>query len=372
MILHNKTILTSAIIFFLIILAGKNSVAERSEKLKTPTAFSFRPHYGFVILHSQDVAPIGQSNPFGIGIEFLKHYNSEKAFNTCLCFPRLGVSMVFWNFDNPAILGYGITSVVFVEPVFGAGRKLNFSFRTGFGPAYASNPYHEIKNPTNLSYSTKLSFALNVSASINLKLSDRIFANLSANYNHISNGGMREPNKGINYPTLSIGLDYYPGNLNFPVFERRDWRTDDNERNKIYIFAFGSAKQVSRADGLKRYLLIGIDARIARRVSRINALNFGTVIFSDEAHHQELKRAGITNVDHKKAGVLAGNEFLLGRFIFSQQFGVYIYNPYKRDADVFQRYGINLEITKVVFGGVGLTAHGHVADFLELRLGMSF
>jgi hypothetical protein len=343
-----------------------------NERPVTPKAYSIKPHYGFVILHSQDVAPIGKSYPYGLGIEIFNHYNSEKSFDNCLCFPRLGVSTVFWNFDNPEILGYGVTSVFFVEPFFGANRRFSYSFRAGIGPAYATNPFDEIQNPDNLSYSTRISFALMVASTINLKISDRFFLNLSANYNHISNGGMREPNKGINYPTLSFGLDYYPISPEFPDFAKKDWRAELKNKTKFHAFLFGTAKQVSRADGLKRYPVIGLDVRVSRRVSRLNALNLGAAFFDDRAHREEMKRAGIVGIDYKKAGLLAGNEFLLGRFIFSQQFGVYIYNPYKRDADVFQRYGLNISFAKRMIAGVGLNAHGHVADFLELRFGVSF
>jgi hypothetical protein len=199
-----------------------------------------------------------------LGFELIKHYNNEKAFNSCLCFPRLGVATTFWNFDNREILGYALTSVFFVEPFFGAGRRFSYSFRAGFGPVYATNPFDKTKKPLSLSYSKRLSFALMAASTINLKLTDRIFKNLSANYNHISNGGMREPNKGINYPTLSIGLDF----------------------------------------------------SVSRRFSLLNALNLGVAFINDRSHREEMKRADVNGVDHMKAGLLAGNEFLLGRFIF--------------------------------------------------------
>jgi hypothetical protein len=32
---------------------------------------------------------------------------------------------------------------------------------------------------------------------------------MSAQYNHISNGGIKEPNKGLNYPTVAGGFHYY-------------------------------------------------------------------------------------------------------------------------------------------------------------------
>ncbi len=327
-------------------------------------------HFGFVILHSQDIRPIGQSYPWGLSVDVSWHKVSEKSFNSCLCFPRIGISTTFWDYDNPKVLGQGINSVFFIEPFFGATRKTSFSIRSGFGLAYANNPYDEVSNPDNLSYSTRLSFALMLAANLNYRISDQIMLSLSANYNHISNGGMKEPNKGINYPSVSLGLDYYLEPAQFRRFNQSDWKSKVDKRNRYFISASGTAKQLSGSDELKRYPVIGLNARFARQVSRINAINAGLDFLADGAHREEIKRSG-EDLDYLKAGILMGNEFLLGRFNFSQQFGIYIYDPYNRDADVYQKYGLDYQITPKLFSGIGLKAHGHVADFLEFRIGIS-
>lgn len=338
---------------------------------KSVTAIGVRGHYGFVILHSQDIRPIGQSYPWGLSVDVSWHKVSENAFNSCLCFPALGVSTTFWDFDNPEVLGQGITSVYYVEPFFRVSDKTSFSFRSGFGLAYANKPYDEVSNPDNLSYSTRLSFALELGANLNYHFSNSFMFTLSANYNHISNGGMKEPNKGINYPTVSFGMDYYLEPLRFRKFDRDDWRTAVEKRNKLYFWISGTAKQLSGSDELTRYPVIGLNGRFARQVSRINAINVGLDFLADGAHREEIKRSS-EDEGCLKAGILFGNEFLLGKFNFSQQFGIYIYDPYNRDADVYQRYGLDYQITPGLFTGIGLKAHGHVADFLEIRIGISF
>lgn len=358
-----------SLIFFITLITLTQGKAH-PDSAKPFFSVGLRSHYGFVILHSQDIRPIGQSFPWGVSLDFSWHYNSKKAFDNCLCFPRLGIATTYWDYDNPEILGQGITSVFFIEPFFGGQHKLNFSFRSGFGLAYANNPYDEVNNPTNLSYSTQLSFALMFGANINFRISNRLTMSLSANYNHISNGGMNEPNKGINYPNVGIGMDYYLQKKSiFKSFRRSDWKTTIENKNKFFLWFFATGKQLSDSEELKRYPTIGIDGRCSRQVSRINAINLGFEYMGDGAHKEEIKRCG-KNTDHKKGGILFGNEFLLGKFNFSQQFGIYIYNPYKRDADVFQRYALDLQLTKNLFAGFGLKAHGHVADFLDFRIGI--
>ena len=347
------------------------TVKPSQDSLKPAIALGVRPQYGFVILHSRDIRPIGQSYPRGLSVDVSWHRISEKAYSSCLCFPRIGVSTTFWDFDNPDVLGYGVTSVFFLEPFFGATRKTSFSIRSGFGLAYASRPHDKIQNPDNLSYSTRLSFALMLAANLNYRLNNRIMLSVSANYNHISNGGMKEPNKGINYPTASIGLDYYlSDHLKFRKYSSPDWRQTAGKRNKYHFWASGTAKQVSGSGEQKRYPVVGLNARFARQVSRINAINFGFDFLSDGAHREEIQRNGFVK-DHKKAGLLVGNEFLLGRFNFSQQFGIYVHDPYNRNTSVYQRYGLDYQVVPKLFAGIGLKAHGHVADFLDLRIGIS-
>lgn len=69
---------------------------------------------------------------------------------------------------------------------------------------------------------------------------------------------------------------------------------------------------------------------------------------------------------------MAGHSFLLGRFIFSQAFGVYLYDPYKTNDPGYQRYGLVYRIGKHIQAGVNLKAHRHVADFPDLRIGVVF
>jgi hypothetical protein len=78
------------------------------------------------------------------------------------------------------------------------------------------------------------------------------------------------------------------------------------------------------------------------------------------------------DIDGNKVSVALGNEFLLGKFLFSQQLGIYVYKPYKAGADLYQRYGLVYRITRWLSFGINLKAHGRKANFLDFRLGLSF
>ncbi len=344
----------------------------REKNIETaPPVIGIRPHYGFIIVHSRDIRPVKDSYPFGVGIEISRHQNSKKTFDRCLCFPRLGVSTIFWDYNSREILGRGVNSIFFVEPFFGINNKVNFSFRAGAGFAYANRPYDETTNPDNLSYSTRFSFALQVATSLNLWISEKLLFNVSANYNHISNGGMKEPNKGINYPTASIGIDYYLRKSKFERFPPEDWRSEPSKKGRFIVSAFATSRDLKVKDERKKYPAAGLNIRLSQRVSRLNAINGGIEIMGDWKNRELLKIRG-ENPEYLMAGLFAGNDFLLGRFLFGQQFGAYLYNPVGGRPDVFQRYYLEFMINSRIIAGTGLKAHGHVADFLDFRLGILF
>ncbi|MBE0638362.1 MAG: acyloxyacyl hydrolase [Bacteroidales bacterium] len=336
-----------------------------------PFSLGIRPQYGFIIIHSKDIVPVKNSYPFGLSLEMSWHLNSKKAFEQCLCFPRIGISSTLWDYDNTDILGRGINSIFFIEPFYGINNKVSFSFRAGAGLAYANKPYDEITNPQNLSYSTRFSFALLVAANMNFRLSKKMMLSISANYNHISNGGMKQPNKGINYPTAGIGVDYYLRKPSFEKFPRTDWRQQSRKRDRFLISAFGTTRDVEIDGEEKTYPAGGFNLRFSRQVSRVNAVGGGLEVMADWSIKAKVEETG-QSTDYFLAGLLLGNDFLLGQFLFGQQFGVYVYHPHVNNADFFQRYFLDYFFTKNISGGIGLKAHGHVADFLDFRIGFVF
>ncbi|MDZ7742557.1 MAG: acyloxyacyl hydrolase [Bacteroidota bacterium] len=360
-----KFILT-AILFIICVSACHGS--RKADSSRVPASIGVKAHYGFVIIHSRHLRPISDSYPFGIEANIMWHYNRERSYNKCLCFPRIGLSLSYWNFDNPRVLGHGLNMLFLLEPFFGINRKLSFSFRAGMGLSYGSKPYHSENNPDNMSYSTYISFPLAIAATLNYKINSRWLLNLSANYNHISNGGIKEPNKGINYPTVSAGVDYYFRDGSFTPYKATDWKQKTKKRNLYYFELFLTTQRYDSPGVDKKYPILGLTFRYSRQVSRINAISFGTEAHNDWRYKKKMKIEK-KNTDHRLIGVMAGNEFLLGQFVFYQLFGIYVYNPYKKE-NFYQRYGFLFRFNDFIIGGIGLKAHGHVADFLDVRLGV--
>jgi hypothetical protein len=332
-----------------------------------PWLFGVRPHYGFIILHSQDLYAVKDSYPFGIELTAAKHLNSQNTWNECNCYPKIGASVVYFDYDSKRILGQGITTYGFVEPVLFARKKFHIGIRGGLGFSYLNRPHHATHNPENQSYSTYFSFFLPLHVLLHYRVNPHVNLQVGANYNHHSNGGIKVPNKGINFPTASVGVEYAPKAMHF---ENRLKDKVHRKKQRFDISLYGTQKGYSTTDFTK-YPLWGWMLSYSKQVSKINALKIEFDYLTDLHLHEQMKQNVISGSDPRRIAVLGGHEFLLGRFIFSQALGVYVHDPSKRNDPVFQRWALSTFLSERLQAECYLKAHRHVADFVAIRVAYS-
>lgn len=329
-----------------------------------------RLNYGYIFAHTKSIEAAAHSNPLGIQADFSWHFTTNNAYNYCNCYPRLGFSFYYWDFKNQDILGQAFNLLAFAEPFFRPEKKLSFSVRPGMGISYLNNPYHESNNPENLCYSTQFAFALLFNFTIYYKITDQLQINLAGNYNHISNGGIKLPNKGLNYPTISLGLDYSLQKIQFTKREKIK-RSDFQHSNFIRTSVLLGFKGITEDDDL--YFILGLLGKFGRSISQMSAFTGGIEFNIDGAEkHLSTIYDGIPKSAPYILSLTGGYEYLLGKFSMTFDLGVYLYNTNRRSDPVYQRYGVIYKIRDKVCLGVNLKAHRHVADFFDIRLGYIF
>ena len=341
----------------------------QSELSQEKTLFSYGLsfHKAFILIHSEDVRPIEDSYPTGLQLDLTWQQRSLESWNKCRCFPKIGASVQLWDFDNPEILGYGMNAYFFIEPEYGSANFFSFSFRGGFGGSLLTNPYDENDNPENQSYSTHVAFSLILALKAGFRLSDKTRLEIAPYYNHISNGGVKDPNKGINYPSISIGLSHSLAEARYNNYAKSGW-DKDNRLERIDITPFVAWKQME--DDVHVFAP-GIEVKGSRQVAQINALTLGFEYLEDNFAKFEFEKDGVDG-EWRKLSTAVGHEFLLGKLIFSQQLGFYLYNPDWEGEMFYQRYGLVYYWTKWLGTGVNMKAHGKVADLIDFRVAFSF
>ncbi|MEL7002086.1 MAG: acyloxyacyl hydrolase [Bacteroidota bacterium] len=328
-----------------------------------------KSEYGFIIPHSEELKPVSETNPWGISIDVSRMRLSDKAWNNCNCYSKVGFSFSYINFGNPQELGNSYSLRFFLEPLITYKSRLYTTMRLGIGATYLNRVFDEVDNPRNTFYSSVISFPLFVALSANYNINKSWHLNLNANYNHISNGGINQPNRGINYPTISLGLDYLLRPRDFPV---RDKTKDNNSYKwRPYVGLFGTTRSVDDTDESdRRRLTIGLNGGLTRKISRIYGVNIGLEASYDGSHDEKNDSGGDYNTFI--FSVMAGHSLNFGRYEFSQQFGLYLDSPDPNDRIIFQRYALDYHISPNIKAGFSLKAHGHVAQNIDLRVGYIF
>lgn len=326
---------------------------------------------GFIFAHSPEVENTKGARPTGIEVIFSWQRNDKSTWDLCNCYPRKGILIAYYDYDRP-VLGKGVAGAFFLEPSYRINRNTFFSFRASSGFAYLSNPFDSIHNPTNRSYSTDISGYLLVGGSAWYRLNEHWWTNITLNYQHTSNGGFRQPNKGINWPTAGVSLHYYPKP---PIYYKGPRSTENFWKGKSIRWdagIFGIAKrELDKNGNSKRLPLFGIHFQGSKQIGRIHALTGGFEVFTDKALKMKMERDTIEG-NPTRAGLLAGHEFILGKFIFSQRLGFYLYHNTPYFTKLYHRWGVQYHMNKHLGVGFNLNAHKHVAEFVDLRLSYSW
>lgn len=360
-----------AVLFALITgLLGAQSPSREDPAQRPSFLVGSRLHYGFIIPHSKDIAQVSKSSPYGLELNLQWLFSDEKHTRSSGVVAKRGILAYYLNYDNPDVLGYCVGLAPYVEPLIRPDRRLFGSFQMGLGLAYTSKVYDEQRNPTNLFFSTPVSFLVFTNAYLNFRASAHWELSVGFNYNHISNGGMKTPNKGMNFPTYNAGAAY-----NFrPRPMVRPVKTDDWKRQSRfyrYVQAVGSIKTAEATNDFpenKSRWLLGAIGVAGWRIGRMSALAAGAELIHDGWTRENLDRVG-DDTNAWKGGFLAGHELIVGKVRFTTHMGIYAYNPSRQTDLLYQRYGLFYRFGQHLQVGSTLKAHRHVADVFDLRAG---
>ena len=327
--------------------------------------------HGFIFAHSAAVQNTKGAHPTGVELNFGWQRNDATVWNLCNCFPKRGLMLAWYDYDSK-VLGKSLGASYFLEPVYRLGEKTFFSFRGVAGLAYLTNPFDSVHNPGNQSYSSTIGGYLLFGIGLSFMIKEKWLLNGSINYQHISNGGLRQPNKGINWPTAGISLIYQKNPMPYYTGIRSREKFWKHYSTRWDIGVFGIAKRGTDENGNRhRMPLIGGSLQGGKQVGRINMLTLGAEVYWDQSLGKQLKRDSI-EASAVRAGLLFGHEFILGKFLFSQKLGVYVFNQTPYHDAVYHRWGIHYRINRHWGIGFHLKAHRQVADFVDVRITYSW
>ncbi len=354
------------LLFLFFIFQVQNLKAQEAQKERFPF-LSLSPHVGFIIPHSNELKEISSSTPFGFQAEAGFIHTGPKAYAQTQSFSRLGLALQHMQFGNPKELGSSTALSAFLEPYILAETKVQLSFRFGIGATYLNRVYDEKTNPRNIFFSSPISFVTFLAFTGRVNLHPNWKANASLFYNHISNGGARMPNKGMNFPTLSIGLDYLPFGEKFskPAIEFKN-----DQKWWLYFETGFSGKNTPEGRNKASEMALIANAQILaeRKVNPIHGFSLGMEFSEDQYRKKDFEYWNL-ELAHQTLGLMLGHAFHLGKVRLTQHYGIYMFNEDSNKRFAYQRYGLYYQCSKRFYFGGTLKVHRHVADIFDVRLG---
>jgi len=354
---YGSIFLTIVGIFLSIVVKAQEKVANAPIRYLNTWVYG-----GKVVVHSSKIEHFRGVSPRGIGIDYEWKYVSEKAYSLCHCYPSIGASLNFWDFGD-ASLGRALSGLFYVEPVLFSPFNIDISFKGGLGISYLSNPFDETNNPENLTYSTHFSFPLLAGLSFRYQVGERMALRMSGTFQHISNGGINQPNLGINYTALGVGVQWkldsrsLPSQIEIQPFDR------SGGEKKWYFNIIAGLKEPEGSED--KALVLSAASEYMSQFARINAWTAGVMAeFDNSRDYSDLG-------SKSRLSFMVGHTFLLGRFAFGQKAGIYVWSGHATHAPWYQYYTLDFEVSEKIAIGTGLKAHGKVAEFLGMRFLLS-
>lgn len=266
-------------------------------------------------------------------------------------------------------------------------EKLKWDYWVSFGIAIGGNPYHMEMNP-NPTLGTKTNMYIGVGSAFKYKLAHMFDLGLGLSFNHLSNGAMKTPNKGLNVVAPQLSLTYHPEGF-APVHKISSRNLPFEKSDKIELSGFYGRKNVFYRGVNREFLadpydgfnftITGMEGLYMRKFSYKSSAGFGVGITYDDSYNYDLFVDGPVVNKRKRfenarllLSVLPSYRLSVNNLHVNVQAGYY---PFKKTRQYdefrfFQRVGIQYEFNNRMFASFGINAFDfHRANYLEWRLG---
>lgn len=347
-------------VIFIATLFAASLLHAQSDRLQN-VFFSGRMHYGFVI-SPDEVRYMPPSRPYGFELNVGNLFTSYRSWKTFRSYNIAGLQAAYYNYRN-AITGSSYVLTAFTEPIVRKGNSASFSMRGGLGMSYQTKIYHPVTDSLNRFLSARISFIFYISARMKYIISSNTLMTFSANFNHISNGAIRVPNLGMNFPTFSVGFEFFP----------KDFPRLDN--SYTYVEEEGSSRQylILQVLGGFRYAyneptgIYSVSTRYMRQFNSWFGLNAGAELMMDGGIRKTIA-AENGDEDYKQFAATAGYDLILGKFAVNQYLGVYLYSPRKAKDPVYQKSELSYRIFPDIRAGIAVKTYIGEVDFVGFTL----
>lgn len=323
---------------------------------------------GFIYRHTKSIGHLITEHPTGFELYAYKSTFGNREWQSLYNYPDIGVSLIMVDYKNLE-LGRSFAALIYNDIYLTSHSKSNhLKLKIGGGLAYHTNHYDEYTNPRNNILSTDFSYALQMRFEYGVAIKEWKLTS-ALTLNHFSNASIKKPNKGVNVPSVSVGISRKISNYNLE-YQKTEPVSFDRKMHLNVTLATGLTSTDVARD--RNFMSYNLSVYVDKRISRRSIINTGVDFFANYAVKEFIQydfNIEGSPPDFKRIGLVAGHEFFMGKTAILIQMGYYVYRPYSHDSMLYQRYGLKYFISDKFFTSIYLKAHNGNAEMAEWALG---
>ena len=308
-------------------------------------------------------------------ISLSKPLYGNKPWEQIYNYPAKGIAFHYLNLGNPEQLGnvYGIFPYISFPCI--RSENYTFGYRWGAGAGFLEKPFDRKDNYKNNAIGTKINFLMSVMLESKWRINNNFALTADLGITHLSNGDFKQPNLGINVATFGLGASYNIIQRQPAVFLKDTLPAPDKGLTYTFIAAFG-LKETIPAD-TSNYLVYTIYSNFTKPAGKRRRLGLGLDIFYDASNIALYNSDTNNTVSDKKTefikpGIHFSHELVIGKLQVVTEMGVYIYDKYKKDGNIYHRVAMRHYIYKKLLFNFSIKSHWINADYIEWGLGYRF
>ncbi len=314
---------------------------------------------------------------------FFVQTTGKREWSRKMKFPEVGAAIHVSRFGNNDVFGTAIGAMATAKFWMVRSERVDAFFRVGAGAAYITKQYNPNDNAVNNVIGSPINAMIHLKLGIDVRILKNLSLSLSGGLSHQSNGGMQQPNLGINALFAGVGIKYWIGNKPY-TYSREGW-TKKLKRPNEFIFRSAVAFTELSAIGGPKYPVYSNTLAYARYTSIINKVWIGTTLEYNQALHDFMAIIGDgTPKDRVKTAFnlsfFVADEVLIGRVGAFFGIGAYAQKMRFNIAPIYAKIGANYYFVDIKAGkgttlqpfvGVNLKTHYFTAQYFEFGGGIA-
>jgi hypothetical protein len=373
-----KTGFVTGLILMLLITGQSQAQTHFSHSLRSPNIIlEGRVYYGYTLDHHIEITPF-KRHYAAYELSVQKATYGKTRWEYMYNYPLIGISFWYSDLGNTKPLGAAYAIFPYINfPLLGR-KGFNLYFRLGVGLGYLTKKYDHYKNYENLAIGSHINGNVNLLFEARFRLGKKFMGSGGISLIHFSNGGLKQPNYGLNIPSINAAIAYRVSREN-PYLRKKllpelyPFEFDGRKFVNVDVdIAFAMKDMQSMYGSGNKYLVTAVWGNMLWPLGYKGRLGFGADVSYDGSDEKTLAIWGLYpeyKIQLVKTGLNCAYELEFSRMAIMLNLGWQLTGMDTRDGYIYEKLALRFGIVDNLYTALTLKANYGKADFISIGLG---